>query len=123
MEQRYRDNDRVKVIRDENPKFVMRKDRLFLASHHGDCNIKTVADGIKFQYRREWGQADFHHFITGDKHNYRAETLGGMRWHQIPSICNLDQYANHGGYTDNSGMISMRFDCGTGQYSAFNVYF
>lgn len=123
MEQRYRNNDRVTVIRDENPVFTLRKDRLFIASHHGDCNVKTLADGIKFQYRREWGKADFHHLFTGDKHNFKAESLGGLRWHQIPSICSLDQYANHSGYTDDSGMVSMRFNCGTGQYNAFNVYF
>lgn len=110
MHMRYANNPRVTIEIEESHYSKFLWGRTFIASHHGHgLKIKDMADSVKFLFRRDYGQADFHYFYTGHLHSFKEETIGGLMWTQLPSLCSTTQHEQEMGYVDTSGIYGASF--------------
>lgn len=124
MQQRYRSEPRVTVMSGQSPFFVFQRDDLFIVTHHGHgLKPKEMALTIPYKFREQFSRAKRHYFITGHLHFDKADTFGGLRWIQLPSICSLEQHGAEMGFSDNSGMVGMWFNTNGGAKSEIAIAF
>ena len=111
LEQRYRNEPRVKIETDQRETWVWQKDRLFLSAHHGHgLKPAQFCANLPARFKREFGVSDYWYFFTGHLHNREEKTYGGITHRQLPAVCSVESYADGMGFADTSGMCAMRFD-------------
>ena len=110
MRMRYANNPRVTIEARESHYSLFRWGRVFLAGHHGHGQkVQAMCESVKFLFRRDYGQTDFHHFYTGHLHSFKEETIGGLMWTQLPSLCSTTQHEQEMGFVDTSGIYGASF--------------
>src|SRR5690606_16850115 len=110
LQQRYRDDPRVKINLSENEFWQQNWGVSFLCGHHGhNRRPKDVCAELPGKYPEQWGKARQWHYYSGHYHNYQSVPYGPVRHHQLPSVCSLDTHAAWGPYQDGSGMLAMTF--------------
>lgn len=111
LEQRYKENDRVKVVANDDDFFVYQKQDLFLAFHHGHgLKPRELAENLPYRFTAEFGRSKIHYLFTSHYHHDKADTFGGLRWRQLPSVCSLDDHGAMMGYADTAGLVAFLFD-------------
>ena len=107
----YRNEPRVEIILKEDEFWQMNWGNVFLSGHHGHGRkAKDVCPILPGKYPKQWGKATEWHHFTAHLHNYRSETIGSVRHHQLPAVCSIDTHAAWAPYLDTSGMVAMVFN-------------
>lgn len=120
MEQRYRNEPRVKIEIADSPWWVMGFGKVFLSAHHGDGrNAKELAAYLPGAFPKIWGACEEWHLFTAHLHHHKSDTFGHVEWHQLPSVCSLDQYASGHGYGGKAGLKAMSFHKEDGMQSDY----
>lgn len=124
LEQRYRDDPRVKIETAQRETWVWQKDRLFLSAHHGHgLKPAQFCANLPTRFPRQFGVSDHWYFFTGHLHSRVENTYGGINHRQLPAVCGIEGHGDGMGYTDTSGMCAIRFDTFDGLKSEYLVNF
>lgn len=116
LEQRYRDEPRIKFDCPENVWFSFQRGEVFICAHHGHgVKPADLAQTAMYKFRRQIGEASKLTMYTAHRHHSKSDTFGGMLWRQLPALCLMDQHGTEEGYTDTSAMYAASFDTLTGR--------
>ena len=100
LAERYRNEDRVTVIKDPSEFFVMEWGKVMLAAHHGDkARAQRMVLWLADEHPEVWGRTRHRFLFTGHLHHHKSEDIGGVTWEQLRAVTARDAFAASHAYT------------------------
>ena len=97
--------DRITVLKNENPFIGYRMGKTFVLIHHGHkVKPATLRDIMSEDYAVDWGEATFRYIDGGHIHHFSAKELGGAQWESFNNLAAPDKHAHDGGWRSKQAM-------------------
>lgn len=98
-------NNRVNVLRNENPFIAYRMGKTLVLVHHGHkCKPERLREIMSTDFAIDWGEATFRYIDGGHIHHFSAKELAGAEWCSFNNLAPLDKYAHDGGWRSKQAM-------------------
>lgn len=118
----YRDNPRVRI--DESPaKFIYKRHgKVLLGITHGDSvKVEKLGELMANDRRKDWGETEFHHWITGHWHHKKIIEGIGFTAEVLRTLAGKDAYAASHAYRSLRDMQGIVFHSELGEYERYRV--
>lgn len=122
LAERYREDDRVEVIKDPSEFFVMEWGKVLIAAHHGDkAKADRLVHFIADEFAEMWGRTKHRYLFTGHLHSHKSQDIGGVTWEQLRAVTARDAYSYSNAYVARSQMQSITYDRDLGEVQRVKV--
>lgn len=122
LAERYREDDRVDVIRDPSEFFVMEWGKVMIAAHHGDkAKADRLVHFIADEFAEIWGRTKHRYLFTGHLHSHKSQDIGGVTWEQLRAVTARDAYSYSNAYVARSQMQAITYDRDLGEVQRVKV--
>lgn len=122
LAERYRNDDRVEVIRDPSEFFVMEWGKVLIAAHHGDkAKADRLVHFIADEFAEMWGRTKQRYLFTGHLHSHKSQDIGGVTWEQLRAVTARDAYSYSNAYVARSQMQAITYDRDLGEIQRVKV--
>jgi hypothetical protein len=122
LAERYRNDDRVEVIRDPSEFFVMDWGKVMIAAHHGDkAKADRLVHFIADEFAEIWGRTRHRFLFTGHLHSHKSQDIGGCTWEQLRAVTARDAYAYSNAYVSRAQMQAITYDRERGEVQRVKV--
>jgi len=112
--ERYRNEPRVTVQKDQRDLFMKQWGRSAIFAHHGDRGKPDrmalyISDVCPF-----WSQTKHRHYLVGHVHHDNAKDIGPLRYESLRAFCPPDAYAAGMGYGPRRALQALTFHSNDG---------
>lgn len=99
MQSLHRNNDRVNVLRNENPFIAYRMGKTLVVIHHGDkVRPERFRDVASTDFSADWGETTFRYLDGGHVHHSQRKELAGCEFESWNNLAPMDKHAHDGGW-------------------------
>lgn len=120
--ERYRNEPRVKINRDDSEFLIFPWEDILIFAHHGDkAKPERLVMWVANEHRELWGKAKHCFLFTGHMHHMKAADISGVQWEQLRAITPRDDFAVSNSYTGKASAVAITYGKGEGEVSRITL--
>ena len=120
--ERYRNEPRVQINKDDSEFFVLPWEDVLFVAHHGDkAKPERLVMWIANEHREIWGRAKHCYLFTGHMHHMKMADVGGVQWEQLRAITPRDDFASTNAYSGRASATSITYRKGEGEVARITM--
>jgi hypothetical protein len=117
LRSRFRDNPRVTILDNKKVFIAYRIGSTLIMCHHGhSCPIKRMTDVMITDYRKDFGETEFHYIFTGHVHHRKvAIENAGVEIESFNNLAPNDKHHHEAGWRSKNAITRVDIDRDFGQ--------